>query len=87
MSGDRARAEAVMLHGVMLNAETWADVRAALGTPTLAVDLPGLGRSASGGGTKGEWLRAVTTSLESKPVLVAHSLGAATAKNNKHEQE
>lgn len=77
--GDRERAEAVMLHGVLLDGSTWGPVREGLERPTLALDLPGLGRSEAGGGTPAEWLRGVLAPLTTKPVLVGHSLGCLHA--------
>lgn len=77
--GDRRRASHVFLHGVMLNEASWSPVTRSLHEPFLAVDLPGLGHSADGGGHPGEWLRGVLATADEPPVLVAHSLGSAFA--------
>ncbi|MEZ4328355.1 MAG: alpha/beta fold hydrolase [Polyangiales bacterium] len=78
-SGDLRAADSVLLHGLLLNDTSWAALRERLPFPSLAVDLPGLGRSGAGGGQPGEWLRAVLAPLATKPLLVAHSLGAVHA--------
>ena len=77
--GPRRTAGAVFCHGLMLNEHSWGPVTDALNTQTLALDLPGLGRSAPGGGTPAEWLRAVLSPTEAPPVIVGHSLGTAFA--------
>lgn len=77
--GDRQQPSAVFLHGVMLNEHSWTPLTDRIAAPTLAVDLPGLGRSAPGGGRPGEWLNGVLSTVQTRPLLVGHSLGTAFA--------
>lgn len=46
VSGSRTEPDHVLLHGLPLDSESWGPVRERLGGATLAIDLPGLGRSA-----------------------------------------
>lgn len=79
LRGDREQPAAVFLHGVMLNEHSWTPLTDRISAPTMAVDLPGLGRSAPGGGQPGEWLNGVLSPLQTRPILVGHSLGTAFA--------
>ena len=70
-------APTVVFPGLPVNADTWAPVRAALGSARV-VDLPGLGAS---GGARGDW-RTWSTALIAETGarhLVGHSIGAAAA--------
>lgn len=77
--GERAGAQVVLLHGLMLGAGSWAETAAQLALPTLVPELPGLGRSDPGGGGPADWMQGVLTEAEAPPVLVGHSLGSAFA--------
>ncbi|MCA9555074.1 MAG: alpha/beta fold hydrolase, partial [Myxococcales bacterium] len=77
--GEPTGAEAVLLHGLMLGAGSWAETAARLARPTFVPELPGLGRSDPGGGAPADWLQGVLTESEVPPVLVGHSLGTAFA--------
>ncbi|MGY0231683.1 SDR family oxidoreductase [Longispora urticae] len=50
LAGDREEPGHVLLHGVPVDGDSWAEVAGALGSRTLRADLPGLGRSAPGAG-------------------------------------
>ena len=66
----------VILPGLPVNADTWADVAAGIGAR--AVDLPGLGLS--GGSCVQDWSGWIPAVLGTGPVdLIGHSLGAAAA--------
>lgn len=66
----------VILPGLPVNADTWADVASGVGAR--AVDLPGLGLS--GGTGVPDWERWLPAVLGDDPAhLVGHSLGAAAA--------
>ncbi|MEU7138232.1 alpha/beta fold hydrolase [Nocardia sp. NPDC046473] len=73
VSGDREHPAYVLLHGLPLDSESWTEVRAALATPSLVADLPGLGRSAPG--EIDDVLPRLMSAVRSRPVLVGHSLG------------
>ncbi|QIS14699.1 alpha/beta fold hydrolase [Nocardia arthritidis] len=73
LSGARELPEYVLLHGIPLDGSSWLPVRDALGAPSLAADLPGLGRSAPG--RIEELLPRLMRSIRSEPVLVGYSLG------------
>ncbi|PII82536.1 NAD-dependent epimerase [Leucobacter sp. OLIS6] len=69
-------ARRLILPGLPVNADTWADVAA--GIEARAVDLPGLGLS--GGMGIRDWGRWLPALLGEEPVeLVGHSIGAAAA--------
>ncbi|MBG0830583.1 alpha/beta fold hydrolase [Planomonospora sp. ID67723] len=77
----------VLLHGLPLDADSWAEVAARLDAPVLAPDLPGLGRSAplpagrpasASGGTDG-WLAGLLRPVITRPLLVGHSAGCGPA--------
>ncbi|MGN6220120.1 MAG: alpha/beta fold hydrolase [Microbacterium sp.] len=66
----------LVLPGLPVNADTWADVATAIGAR--AVDLPGLGLS--GGTGVEDWEQWLPGVLGSEPIdLIGHSLGAAAA--------
>jgi pimeloyl-ACP methyl ester carboxylesterase/nucleoside-diphosphate-sugar epimerase len=66
----------VILPGLPVNADTWAEVSSALGAR--AVDLPGLGLS--GGTGVDDWERWLSGLLGDEPAeLIGHSIGAAAA--------
>lgn len=66
----------LILPGLPVNADTWADVAASIGAR--AVDLPGLGLS--GGSGIRDWERWLPAVLGEEPVeLIGHSIGAAAA--------
>ncbi|MEU2126669.1 alpha/beta fold hydrolase, partial [Nocardia niwae] len=73
VSGERARPDYVLLHGLPLDGESWNEVRAELDGPSLVADLPGLGRSAPG--DPDAVLPELLASVRTRPVLVGHSLG------------
>ncbi|MFB8274263.1 alpha/beta fold hydrolase [Nocardia colli] len=73
VSGDRVRPDYVFLHGLPVDSDSWTEVRTALGASSLAVDLPGLGRSAPG--EIDDVLPRLMRDVRSRPVLVGHSLG------------
>ncbi|MFD6156870.1 alpha/beta fold hydrolase [Nocardia sp. NPDC060256] len=75
ISGEREHPAYVLLHGLPVDSESWAEVRAALVAPSLVADLPGLGRSAPG--EIDDVLPRLMSSVRSRPVLVGHSLGCA----------
>lgn len=66
----------LILPGLPVNADTWAEV--ALGIGARAVDLPGLGLSGGAGTT--DWEHWLPVALGDEPVeLIGHSIGAAAA--------
>lgn len=71
--------DAVFLHGLLLNEQSWSAITDHLQAPFIAPDLPGLGRSAPGGGTRSEWMTSLLAKSATQPRLVAHSLGTAFA--------
>ncbi|WP_174183968.1 alpha/beta fold hydrolase [Nocardia barduliensis] len=73
VSGERECPDYVLVHGLPLDGESWNAVRAELDGPSLAVDLPGLGRSAPG--DHDAVLPGLLSSVRTRPVLVGHSLG------------
>ncbi|MPY54621.1 alpha/beta fold hydrolase [Streptomyces acidicola] len=77
--GERRRPDYVFLHGLPLNADSWAGTVERLDAPSLAADLPGFGRSGTGEGSLDEWLADLLHPVESRPVLVAHSLACGPA--------
>lgn len=78
-TGDHEVPEYVLLHGIPVDSAAWADVRTALDSPSLAADLPGLGRSAPRPDSGADWLRTLMAPVRSRPVLVGHSLGTEAA--------
>ncbi|WP_327150192.1 alpha/beta fold hydrolase [Nocardia sp. NBC_01329] len=75
ISGERKSPEFVLLHGLPTDSEAWREVRDLVGVPTLAADLPGLGRSAPGTGEPDQWLDDLMAPVTGRPILVGHSLG------------
>ncbi|NUS92798.1 MAG: alpha/beta fold hydrolase, partial [Nocardia sp.] len=75
VSGERQRPDFVLLHGLPTDSEAWREVRALVDTPTLAADLPGLGRSAPATGDPDRWLDDLMAPVTGRPILVGHSLG------------
>ncbi|MEU4314407.1 alpha/beta fold hydrolase [Nocardia sp. NPDC024068] len=73
--GDRRTPEFVLLHGLPTDSEAWREVRARTGGTTLAVDLPGLGRSHPGPAAPDFRLDELMADITGRPVLVGHSLG------------
>ncbi|MCP9623679.1 alpha/beta fold hydrolase [Nocardia otitidiscaviarum] len=69
--------EYVLLHGLPLDSDSWAEVATALDAPVLAADLPGLGRSAPD--VSDRWLDELMAPVRTRPVLVGHSLGTGAA--------
>ncbi|MFE3545687.1 alpha/beta fold hydrolase [Nocardia sp. NPDC059177] len=79
LSGDRTDPEYVLLHGIPVDSESWAEVAHELDAPTLAADLPGLGRSAASDSSLGDWVEELLTPVRTRPVLVGHSYGCWAA--------
>ncbi|WP_067539358.1 alpha/beta fold hydrolase [Nocardia crassostreae] len=75
LSGDRRAPDYVFLHGLPLDGDSWNPVRELLPASSLAMDLPGLGRSAPRPGSSTEWLDELLAGITTRPVLVGHSLG------------
>ncbi|MFC3981904.1 alpha/beta fold hydrolase [Streptosporangium jomthongense] len=72
VAGERESPRYVLLHGLPLDARSWAEVSESLDGPVLAADLPGLGRS-SPARSLGEWTEALLEPAGTRPVLVGHS--------------
>ncbi|MBW8796932.1 MAG: alpha/beta fold hydrolase [Streptomyces sp.] len=79
VTGERRRPGYVLLHGLLLSADAWAGTADRLDAPALAPDLPGFGRSGAGAGTLDDWLAGLLRPVETRPVLVAHSLACGPA--------
>ena len=77
--GSDEQADIVLLHGVLLDGQSWQGVTAELNENILNLDLPGLGRSAYGGGNPNEWMTAALARVESASTIVGHSLGTSFA--------
>ena len=77
--GSDEQANIILLHGVLLDGQSWQGVTAELNKNILNLDLPGLGRSASGGGNPHEWMTAALARLDAPATLVGHSLGTSFA--------
>jgi nucleoside-diphosphate-sugar epimerase/pimeloyl-ACP methyl ester carboxylesterase len=79
VSGDRARADFVMLHGLPLDSGSWDEVASGLGGTSLRADLPGFGRSAPGAAAPSDWVASLLRDQESPPMMIGHSLGTRYA--------
>jgi len=79
IAGERLRPEHVLLHGLPLDSDSWAEVAERLSAPWLAADLPGLGRSAPARVPGATWLADLMSPVTSRPILVAHSLACGPA--------
>ncbi|MEU9453423.1 alpha/beta fold hydrolase [Streptomyces sp. NPDC048277] len=79
VTGERRRPGYVLLHGLLLSADAWAGAADHLDAPSLAADLPGLGRSGAREGTLDDWLTELLRPVDTRPVLVAHSLACGPA--------
>ncbi|MEV6279159.1 alpha/beta fold hydrolase [Nocardia sp. NPDC051832] len=79
VNGDRLDPEYVLLHGLPMNADTWAPLSGQLPGPILAPDLPGLGRSSATGQSIDAWLTDLLSPVRTRPVLVAHSAACGPA--------
>ncbi|MFD6452610.1 alpha/beta fold hydrolase [Nocardia sp. NPDC060220] len=77
--GERSDPEYVLLHGIPLDSESWSDVVRELDAPTLAADLPGLGRSAVSAQSTGDWMEELMAPVRTRPIIVGHSLGSWAA--------
>ncbi|MFD6401688.1 alpha/beta fold hydrolase [Nocardia sp. NPDC060249] len=77
--GERTDPEYVLLHGIPLDSESWSDVVRELDAPTLAADLPGLGRSAVSAQSTGDWMEELMAPVRTRPVIVGHSWGTWAA--------
>ncbi|MEU8802127.1 alpha/beta fold hydrolase [Spirillospora sp. NPDC048819] len=84
LAGDRVSPAFVLFHGLPLDAEAWQDVLPELDGTALIADLPGLGRSARPAGGTAGWLTELLAPVRTRPVLVAHSAGAAQALRHAH---
>ncbi|WP_063915563.1 alpha/beta fold hydrolase [Nocardia salmonicida] len=74
--GEQAEPEYVLLHGIPVDSDSWAEVVRELDGPVLAADLPGLGRSAASTQSTGDWMAELMTPVRTRPVIVGHSFGA-----------
>ncbi|WP_234539069.1 alpha/beta fold hydrolase [Streptomyces shenzhenensis] len=79
VTGERRRPGYVLLHGLLLSADAWAGAADHLDAPALAPDLPGFGRSGASAGPLDDWLADLLRPVETRPVLVAHSLACGPA--------
>ncbi|MEU9116041.1 alpha/beta fold hydrolase [Streptomyces sp. NPDC048483] len=79
VTGERRRPAHVLLHGLPMNADLWAPLAGHLSGPVLAPDLPGLGRSAAAAQPVEAWLADLLSPVQTRPVLVAHSLACGPA--------
>ncbi|MFD5874383.1 alpha/beta fold hydrolase [Streptomyces sp. NPDC060322] len=79
VTGDRERPGYVFLHGLPVDADSWSAVAERVDAPALAADLPGFGRSAPARQSHDDWLAALLTPVEGRPVLVAHSYSCGPA--------
>ncbi|MFC1402817.1 MULTISPECIES: alpha/beta fold hydrolase [Streptacidiphilus] len=79
LTGDRHRPDHVLLHGAPMNADLWAPLASLLTGPVLAPDLPGLGRSSATAQPMDSWLAELLDPVQTRPLLVAHSLACAPA--------
>lgn len=77
--GDTTDARYVLLHGPGADADAWHEVTARLDAPTLAADLPGLGRSSRTTAPDEQWLAALLGPLRTRPVLIAAATTAGIA--------
>ncbi|MCB5167339.1 alpha/beta fold hydrolase [Streptomyces bambusae] len=78
-TGDRHRPSHVLLHGLPMNGDLWRPLAAHLPGPVLAPDLPGLGRSGPSAQPVDAWLAELMGPVQTRPVLVAHSLACGAA--------
>ncbi|MCU1644197.1 MAG: hypothetical protein JWN03_4472 [Nocardia sp.] len=79
VSGDTITPKYVLLHGLPIDSEAWNEVVSRLDAPVLTADLPGVGRSAASPDSMVEWLDDLMSTVQTRPVLVAHSLGTEPA--------
>ncbi|MFS0692101.1 alpha/beta fold hydrolase [Streptomyces nitrosporeus] len=79
VTGDREAPDHVFLHGLPVDADSWAPVAARTGGRTLAADLPGFGRSGLPRQSHDAWLTALLAPVRGRPVLVAHSYSCGPA--------
>ncbi len=78
--GDFKAADHVFLHGLPLNADSWAPLLQDYHCNPLLADLPGVSRSTSRFDVNpSEWVNSLCDQLEHPPIIVAHSLGTAYA--------
>ncbi|MEU7059268.1 alpha/beta fold hydrolase [Streptomyces sp. NPDC046197] len=77
--GERRGPGYVLLHGLPLNADSWARAADFLDAPYLTADLPGFGRSGPGERPLDDWLADLLDPVVTRPVLVAHSLACGPA--------
>ncbi|MEU2251352.1 alpha/beta fold hydrolase [Streptomyces sp. NPDC019224] len=78
--GERERPGYVFLHGMPVDADSWAPVAGRVDAPALAADLPGFGRSTpEPRQTHDDWLTALLAPVRGRPVLVAHSYSCGPA--------
>lgn len=77
--GDRERPAYVLLHGLPLDADSWAQTARELPGSVLVADLPGLGRSSPTTEPRERWLAELLRPVRGRPVLVAHSAACLPA--------
>ncbi|MFD4353758.1 alpha/beta fold hydrolase [Nocardia sp. NPDC058518] len=77
--GEQVDPEYVLLHGIPVDSDSWAEVVRELDAPTLAADLPGLGRSAASTQSTGDWMADLMAPVRTRPVIVGHSFGTWAA--------
>ena len=79
LAGNAEDPQFVLLHGLPLNSESWTAIEQQYPGKTLRIDLPGLGRSTFGDADFISWLSELLASMNSRPILVGHSVGTAIA--------
>jgi pimeloyl-ACP methyl ester carboxylesterase len=85
LDGADAGSPVVLLHGASFSAETWRErgtisLLAQAGYRVYAIDLPGYGKSAPGGGAPARWLAQLLDQLHiEKPVVVSPSMSGQFA--------
>ena len=85
LTGKQDGQPVVLLHGASFSAQTWQDIGtidalAGAGYRAIAVDLPGFGKSESGGEDPKKWLGELLDALAiAKPVVVSPSMSGQYA--------
>lgn len=79
VSGNTQTPKFLLLHGLPLNSDSWAAIENQYPGETLRVDLPGMGRSSLTPADTVNWLHRIFGSIDSRPILIGHSLGSGLA--------